>query len=107
MLSVVFASLLALTQIPQTPAPQPPVIVVTGASEVLAVPDEAIVRLGIVRQAAVAETAQEQANAVAQEILNAIAKVGVPSKDIHTARLVLSPVYNQRGPDQRIVSYNA
>ncbi len=101
------AILLAVLQEPQLPTPQPPVLVVTGNSEVLAIPDEAIVRLGIVRQSPVAETAQEQANAVAREILNAIAKVGVPSKDIQTARLVLSPVYNSRGPDQRIVSYNA
>src|SRR5215831_9495900 len=102
------AAFLAFAQSPQTATPpQPPVIVVTGTSEVLAVPDEAIVRLGIVRQAPVAQTAQEQANTVAQDILSAITKAGVPSKDIQTARLVLSPVYNQRGPDQRIVSYNA
>src|SRR5215831_2609694 len=102
------AAFLAFAQPPQTATPpQPPVIVVTGTSEVLAVPDEAIVRLGIVRQAPVAQTAQEQANTVAQEILSAITKAGVPSKDIQTARLVLSPVYNQRGPEQKIVSYNA
>ena len=102
------AAFLAFAQSPQTATPpQPPVIVVTGTSEVLAVPDEAIVRLGIVRQAPVAQTAQEQANTVAQEILSAITKAGVAAKDIQTARLVLSPVYNQRGPDQKIVSYNA
>jgi uncharacterized protein len=102
------AAFLVFAQSPQTATPpQPPVIVVTGTSEVLAVPDEAIVRLGIVRQAPVAQAAQEQANTVAQEILSAITKAGVTSKDIQTARLVLSPVYNQRGPDQKIVSYNA
>lgn len=78
----------------------------TGTSELLAVPDEAIVRLGIVRQASDAQTAQNQANSVAQEILSAIGKAGVPSKDIQTSRLVLSPVYS-RGADQHIVSYNA
>src|SRR5262249_19825791 len=105
---VLVAVFLAFAQSQQTATPpQPSVIVVTGTSEVLAVPDEAIVRLGIVRQAPVAATAQEQANSVAQDILNAITKAGVPPKDIQTSRLVLSPVYNQRGPDQRIVSYNA
>src|SRR5437016_3418722 len=103
MIAFTFAALFAFAQTPQ----QPPVLVVTGTSEVLAVPDEAIVRLGIVRQGSVAGTAQEQANTVAQEILNAVTKAGVPSKDIQTARLVLSPVYNPRGSDQRIVSYNA
>jgi uncharacterized protein YggE len=108
MLVFALSAILALTQVLQPSAsPQPPVIVVTGTSEVLEVPDEAVVRLGIVRQGSVAGTAQNDANTVAKEILSAIAKVGVPSKDIQTARLVLSPVYNTRGSDQRIVSYNA
>src|SRR4029077_15572736 len=108
MMVFTLSAILALAQIPQPPASQqPPVILVTGTSEVLAVPDEAVVRLGIVRQATVAQSAQDEANTVAQEILSSIAKVGVPSKDIQTARLVLSPVYNTRGSDQRIVSYNA
>ncbi len=100
--------LLAIAQRSEGPAPPlQPVLVVTGNADVLAVPDEAVVRLGILRQAPVAQTAQDQANAVAQEILAAIAKVGIPGKDIHTERLVLSPVYNSRSADQRIASYNA
>lgn len=100
--------LLAIAQRSEGPAPPlQPVLVVTGNADVLAVPDEAVVRLGILRQAPVAQTAQDQANAVAQEILAAIAKVGIPAKDIHTERLVLSPVYNSRSADQRIASYNA
>lgn len=102
-----FALLLLAAQRPETPVQQPPVIVVTGTSEVLAAPDEAVVRLGIVRQANTAEAAQQQANSVAEEILKAIAAAGVPTKDIQTARLVLTPVYNSRSTEQRIVSYNA
>jgi uncharacterized protein YggE len=106
--NLLLAVILLFTQQPESrPTQQPSVLVVTGNSDVLAMPDEAIVRLGIVRQAPVAGTAQEQANAVAQEILSAITKAGVPTKDIQTARLVLSPVYNQRGPDQKIVAYSA
>src|SRR5215469_9338195 len=102
-----FALLLLAVQRPETPVQQPPVLVVTGTSEVLAAPDEAVVRLGIVRQASTAEAAQQQANSVAGEILKAITAAGVPSKDIQTARLVLTPVYNSRSTEQRIVSYNA
>ena len=47
----------ALAQVPAPPQPQPPVLVVTGNGEVTATPDEAFVRLGIVRQAAVAQAA--------------------------------------------------
>jgi uncharacterized protein len=92
-------------------APSPPVLVVTGNAQVFVAPDQATVRLGFVRQSPNAQNAQEQANAVAQEILNTIAKVGVPPSQIQTMRLVLSPVYAPRSPESRdaprIVAYNA
>src|SRR5262245_14926700 len=81
----------------------PPVLVVTGTAQVLAMPDEATVRLGIVRQSTNAQAAQEQTNMVAQEMLNAIVKVGIPPAQIQTARLVLSPVYAPRNADSRDV----
>jgi hypothetical protein len=86
-------------------------LVVTGNGEVTAAPDEAFVRLGIVRQAPAAQAAQDQANAVAQQILNEIKKLGVMPEKIQTARLVLTPVYAPRNPESRdaprIVAYNA
>ena len=104
------ALLLIFLQRPDAP-PSPPVIVVSGSAQVFVAPDQATVRLGIVRQAANAQATQEQANAIAQEILNAIGKAGVPASQIQTMRLVLSPVYAPRSPDSRdaprIVAYNA
>ena len=104
------ALLFMFLQRPDAPPP-PPVLVVSGTAEVFVAPDQATVRLGIVRQSANAQAAQEQASAAAQEILNAIGKVGVPSSQIQTMRLVLSPVYAPRSPDSRdaprIVAYNA
>lgn len=110
MTTFAFAVLLMFAQQSGGTSP-PPALVVTGNAQVMVVPDEATVRLGIVRQASVAQTAQDQANAVAQEILNAIGKVGVPANQIQTLRLVLSPVYAPRSPDSRdaprIVAYSA
>ncbi len=102
----------ALAQAPATPPrPQLPVLVVTGNGEVMAAPDEAYVRLGIIRQAPAAQAAQDQASAVAQQILNEIKKLGVMPEKIQTARLVLTPVYAPRSPESRdaprIVAYNA
>src|SRR4051812_34908254 len=94
------ALVLMLAQRPDAPPP-PPVIVVNGSAQVFVAPDEATVRLGIVRQSPNAQTAQEQANVVAQEILSAIAKVGIKPAQIQTARLVLSPVYAPRSPESR------
>ena len=91
--------------------PQPPVLVVNGNGQVMASPDEATVRLGIVRQAPAAQSAQDQVSAVAQQILNEIRKLGVTAEQIQTARLILSPVYAPRSPESRdaprIVAYNA
>jgi len=111
MYTTLFASLLILIQQPGPPPPPVPVLVASGNASVMAVPDQAIVRLGIVRQAASAQAAQEQANVAAREILNAVEKAGVPPNQIQTARLVLTPIYAPRNPDSRdaprIVAYNA
>jgi uncharacterized protein YggE len=108
--AILFAALMFFQQ-PVPAVPPQPMLVVTGNARILAVPDEATVRLGIVRQAASAQVAQEQANAAGQEILSAVQKTGVPASQIQTARLVLSPVYAPRNPDSRdaprIVAYNA
>jgi uncharacterized protein YggE len=110
--AMLLVSALATAALAQTTVPpQPPVLVVTGTGQVMASPDEASVRLGIVRQASAAQAAQDQASAVAQQILNEIRKLGVMPEKIQTARLVLSPVYAPRSPESRdaprIVAYNA
>ena len=88
-----------------------PTLAVSGDARILAAPDEATVRLGIVRQAPTAQAAQEQTNAIAQEILKGITALGVPPPQVQTSRLVLSPVYAPRSPESRdaprIVAYNA
>jgi len=111
-LATLLAAATAIPAISQrSDSPPPPALVVTGNAQIMAVPDEATVRLGIVRQATSAQVAQEQANAIGTEILNAIGKLGVPAQQIQTSRLILSPVYAPRGPDSRdaprIVSYTA
>lgn len=97
----------------QTPAqqvPPTPVLVVNGESEIHVPPDQATVRLGVVRQTPTADAAQQQANQIAQDVLKAIEKTGVSSSQIRTSRLTLSPVYAQRRDSfepPRIVAYNA
>src|SRR5262245_59832284 len=108
--AISIALALMILQRPDAP-PQPPVLVVNGTAEVLVAPDEATVRLGIVRQAPTAQAAQDQANVVGKEILGAIAKLGVPPNQIQTTRLILTPVYAPRNPESRdaprIVAYSA
>jgi uncharacterized protein YggE len=112
MVTLALATFLMFAQQPalQLP-PQPPALTVTGNADILVTPDEATVRLGIVRQASAAQAAQDEANTYAQAILSAIGKLGVPANQIQTARLVLTPVYAPRNQDSRtpprIVSYTA
>jgi uncharacterized protein YggE len=114
--SILFTSLFLIGSISSVQAQDatrtgPPVIVVSGTSEVRTAPDEATVRIGIVRQASSAQIAQQQANVAAQEILSAVGRLGVPATQIQTSRLTLTPVYAPRRPDSsdppRIVAYNA
>src|SRR4051794_28353974 len=95
----------------RTEADNLPVIVVTGEAEVRVEPDEATVRIGVVRQASTAQAAQDQANTAASEILAALGKISILPKDIQTSRLTLTPVYAPRSPESsqapRIVAYQA
>jgi uncharacterized protein YggE len=90
----------------------PPVLIVSGNAQAEATPDEATVRLGIVRQETTAQAAQDQANRMAQSILSEIAKLGIPATQIRTSRLTLTPIYAP-GPRSdsreapRIASYSA
>ena len=60
-LATLLAAATAIPAISQrSDSPPPPALVVTGNAQIMAVPDEATVRLGIVRQATSAQVAQEQ-----------------------------------------------
>jgi uncharacterized protein YggE len=100
------AGLLAQTQ----PEPQPS-LTVSGVANLQVAPDRATIRLGVVRQSSTAQSAQDQANRAGQDILDALARVGVPPNQIQTSRLTLSPIYSQQRPGSndppRIVAYNA
>jgi uncharacterized protein YggE len=88
-----------------------PVIVVTGEADVLVDPDEATVSIGVIRQANTAQAAQDQTNAAANELLEALKKTGIQAKDIQTSRLTLTPVFAPRSGESsqppRIVAYQA
>jgi len=94
---------------PQPQASPVPVLVVSGNGESRATPDEARVRLGVTRQTASARDAQQAVNNVAQAILAAVTKMGVPKEDIQTSQLTLQPVYSQGQPgmEPRIRAYQA
>jgi uncharacterized protein YggE len=105
LLSFLVLALPAALRAQQLPGPPPPSITVTGNGQFEATPDEATVRMGVVRQASTAQAAQDQANTAAKEILAAIGKLGVPAQKVQTSRLTVTP--NYRGEPARIASYTA
>jgi len=108
---LLFVAVVPTIALAQQPQQAPPVIVVSSTADLQAAPDEATVRLGVVRQAPTAQAAQDQTNRAVQAILAEISKLGVPAQKIQTSRLTLSPIYGAQRPDNReaprVVAYNA
>ena len=91
-----------------------PSLTVQGTGQVQTAPDEATVRLGVVAQRPTAREAQGEVNRIANAVLAAIGKLGVPREQIQTSELQLYPVYSQDAPPERgvpaeprIVGYRA
>jgi uncharacterized protein YggE len=99
----------ALAQREGRPANEPPSITVSGNGQVMAAPDEATVQLGIMATGRSANDAQQQVNAVAQKILDALVRLGIARENVQTQQLQLSPVYaNQPSEGRpRITGYQA
>ena len=72
-----------------------PSLTVQGTGQVQTAPDEATVRLGVVAQRPTAREAQGEVNRIANAVLAAIGKLGVPREQIQTSELQLYPVYAQ------------
>lgn len=91
-----------------------PTITVSGTGEVMAKPDQAVLRLGATAQADTAEEAQEEVNEIVARAIEDIRELDISEDNIQTARIMLSPVYAgdpPRGPQEaqepRIAAYRA
>lgn len=75
-----------------------PTISVSTQAEVSADPDQAVVRLGAIAEAAEAAAAQMQLNTVMQKVIAAVTAAGVESRAMRTDSLSLSPIYRPQNP---------
>lgn len=79
-------------------------IVVTGTGTVSAVPDMAVVNLGVTREAPAAAQAMREASEAARRVLDQISDAGIAPRDVQTSGINLSPVWdhsNDRRPQVR------
>jgi uncharacterized protein len=70
-------------------------IVVTGSGQVMAKPDRATLRAGVVTQAATAAAALEENGKKMQQIFAGLTTFGIPAEDMQTAIFTVSPQYSR------------
>ena len=103
------ATLIALPARAQQP--EPPLIVVTGASEARVKPDVAWLTVGVVATGDTAVDAQTKVNAGIVSTLAALSELGIRDERIGTASVELSPIFAETRPRSRrpppIVGYDA
>jgi uncharacterized protein len=90
----------ARAQVPQTLVAGPPshTITVTGSADVKAVPDQAVVQLGVTTRSSTAQSAMAQNNTAMAQVVAALKQLGIPDVNIQTSSVSLNPVYNQPPP---------
>jgi uncharacterized protein YggE len=71
---------------------------VTAIAEVRAVPDRAVLQLGVETEGSNAQTAMAQNNALMSQVVQALRQVGIPESNLQTSYITLSPVYSNPPP---------
>lgn len=79
---------------------------VTGEGKVTALPDIALVTVGILANGQTVKAAQDQINSTINKVSEAIKKLGVDSKDIKTTNYNVNPAYDFTN-GQKITGYTA
>ena len=90
-----------------TAAEEPRTIVMTGEGEVKAMPGEAVVTGGAVTQANTASEAVAANSEIMSRVFDALAKLGVPKKEIATGGFSLEPQYppyDSKNPQPHIIT---
>jgi uncharacterized protein YggE len=83
------------------------VFTVTGTGKAVAIPDVAVVTVGVSAQGATVKAVQQEINKSNTNIIDAIKKLGIDAKDIQTSNYSLSPMYDYRSSPTRITGYQA
>jgi uncharacterized protein YggE len=75
-----------------------PTMTVTASAQVRAVPDMAIIQLGVSSRGSTAQEAMAKNNAAMGQIVDALKKLGIPDDHLQTSYVNLSPVYSNPPP---------
>ncbi|BCP54557.1 SIMPL domain-containing protein [Kaistia sp. 32K] len=109
--TILASTLLAVVAAPAMAqqAPQPPTLTVFGDGIATAVPDIAVVTLGVVSEAPTAKDALAANATDMTAVISAITDAGIATKDIATSGLSVNPVYSDPSKDpegrQQVTGY--
>lgn len=73
-------------------------LAVTATAQVRAVPDMAVLQLGVTTRGSTAQEAMAKNNAAMNQIVDALKKLGIPDNQLQTSYINLSPVYSNPPP---------
>ncbi len=79
---------------------------VSGEGEATAVPDTAVLNLGITENASTVEQAKNSVNEKANQIIEAFKELGIEEKNIKTTNYSVYPNYDYTNGKERITGYN-
>ncbi len=78
---------------------------VQGTGEVTAIPDTAMINMGVSKTAPSVEEAQKQVNDVINQITTEVKNLGIEAKDIKTVNYSVNPNYDYTSGTQKINGY--
>ncbi len=80
---------------------------VTGEGKAVAIPDIAVVNVGVQTQGLTANAVQQEMNTKMNKVIEAVKKLGIDANDIQTTNYSITPTYDYSLPTQRITGYQA
>lgn len=78
---------------------------VSGTGSASAVPDTAVIQIGVTQSGTTVEEAQNKTNQAVDDILNGLDEIGVDEKDIKTTNYSVRPEYSELGRTENITGY--
>jgi uncharacterized protein YggE len=84
-------------------------LTVSAVASVRAIPDRAMVQLGVATEAATAQLAMADNSLRMQKIVDALLQVPIPRNSLQTSSIVLTPIYTngRQGEAPKLVGYRA
>jgi uncharacterized protein YggE len=78
---------------------------VSGTGDATAIPDTALLSLGVNKTASTVDAAQKQVNTIINQVTENIKRLGVDAKDIKTVNYSVNPNYDYTAGSQKINGY--